>query len=190
MTRSVLGLSACGILASSFWLVGAESTVSEMGEVDLHRFDHGEHGKALEREGLACVACHAVGAPAEAPDDEQALKPPDAACHFCHVDSTRQVRAPSRCETCHADVGRPDSHGVGWLDEHGSASRLGACSDCHRSGFCVDCHERRESVRYQVHDRTFLSVHGIEVRVDPSSCGTCHAESFCVSCHSSQGVRP
>ncbi|MEZ4239265.1 MAG: cytochrome c3 family protein [Myxococcota bacterium] len=144
------------------------------------RFQHDVHRKALAREGLDCTACHAVGA---APGAD--LAPPEGVCHSCHVDREgRALRAPATCATCHDRVAAPEGHGPGWLDAHGPASRTERCDSCHRGSECVDCHERREPVRFAVHDRSFLAVHGIAVRTDPAGCGSCHVEAFCVACHS------
>lgn len=148
-------------------------------------FDHAAHAPALDKAGLGCTTCHRVGV-----GEEPRSVAPAGVCHSCHVDAeARRVHAPSACATCHPSVGPPADHAYGWLDVHGAASRGGRCDDCHRGSFCIDCHERREPVRYAVHDRTFLGTHGIEVRVDPTACGSCHVEAFCVACHSAGGVR-
>lgn len=147
-------------------------------------FDHARHEASLQRAALDCTSCHRVGL------DGVPLQAPGDVCHSCHVDAlARKVHAPRACSTCHPSVGPPDSHTYGWIEVHGAASRGERCNDCHRGSFCIDCHERREPVRYRVHDRTFLGLHGIEVQTAPSACGGCHVEAFCVACHSAKGVR-
>lgn len=141
-------------------------------------FDHGAHAAALDRAALGCTACHRVGV-----GEQPSAAAPAGVCHTCHVDGVARVRAPTACATCHPSVGPPVDHGYGWREVHGAASREQRCADCHRGSFCVDCHERREPVRFAVHDRAFLGIHGLEVRADPSACGSCHVEAFCVACH-------
>lgn len=159
----------------------------------LSRFEHGEHRRALEREGLGCVSCHQVGARAESPlpadeVDQVLMIPPAGACHFCHVPASgERGRGPRTCTTCHDGGIMPEDHRLGWATDHGAEARLQgrACYDCHRRSTCVNCHERKDPARYRVHDRAWLSVHGIAVQADPSACGTCHLQADCVSCHAS-----
>ncbi len=165
----------------------------------LDRFDHREHGDALDDAGLSCPACHQVGGAAGgtlAPEarDEAFLSPPPTACHACHVPADgKRGHAPGACGTCHATDIRPADHHDRWAAEHGSEARLQgrACETCHGRSECVDCHERRDTTRYRVHDRNWLSVHGIAVQADPAACGTCHLRSECTSCHATgRGKRP
>lgn len=183
LRATLLALLAAAVAASAAPLAGEGPDVSAI-------FDHAVHRPALEKTGVTCAACHGVGQPLPADGREAtALAAPLGTCHACHVDgAARKVRAPSTCGTCHPVVDPPPDHGLGWIEVHGAASRGARCDDCHRGAFCVDCHERREPVRYAVHDRAFLGIHGIEVRTDPGACGSCHVDAFCIACHATGGV--
>lgn len=154
------------------------------------RFDHAEHSKALGRNDVPCLTCHAVGADGKVP-----LEPPKSACHECHAPGEGGLGsgkpahgAPRACATCHEVVPTPESHGAGWLMHHGTDATEGGatCQDCHARATCVDCHDRRENVTFKVHDPSWLSVHGIAVKADPASCDSCHVKQECTSCHASR----
>ncbi len=165
----------------------------------LARFDHDLHGPANERAELSCTACHSMGAEKDPATGEYVTVvelelPVRDMCHLCHhLEAERPVRAPRKCGLCHDSDALPVSHGAGWTAGHGSDARLdeSSCRSCHKQRFCIDCHERKEALRYQVHDRSWPVVHGIASFSDPAACGTCHLQADCVACHSAaDGRRP
>ncbi len=191
MRRLVVVLVALGAL------LHAASGQAEEPPEQLGVFRHEVHAKVHARDSLECVACHQVGGglDLDLPDealDEAFLEPPPGACHHCH---DRDVRsggfAPTACETCHTEVQAPDTHGAGWMPQHGIDARYegGACLDCHKQPFCVECHERKDRVRTTTHDPTWLSIHGIAVRAAPATCDGCHLQQDCVRCHQSAAGR-
>lgn len=163
----------------------------------LALFDHARHARPLEKAGVGCVGCHQVGArpdgAALTTEAEVALlTAPGGACHWCHDPAaSRKTRGPGACNTCHGADLRPPDHGVDYADSHGADARLGGdtCTSCHRKAWCSDCHERKDSTRFDVHDRTWLTVHGVGALADPASCGTCHLQADCVTCHATGAGR-
>lgn len=171
---------------------GDESTSVDSRREIYARLDHDMHiGLAGEK---GCATCHDFEPVLDAAgnvDPISTFLPRTGACHTCHAAAEpRRTRGPTRCTTCHEQAPTPTTHGAGWLSLHGAEARTGSCSDCHRSRTCVGCHEQRESIRFDVHDRTWLSVHGIAARADPSSCSSCHLQAGCVSCHASTAGAP
>lgn len=69
--------------------------------------------------------------------------------------------------------------------EHRSAS----CQSCHNDAFCINCHQNRDSILTFVHERNYLSFHGIDARANPIQCGNCHREDFCLNCHAKAAGR-
>jgi len=53
----------------------------------------------------------------------------------------------------------------------------------------VECHEKKEATRFRVHDRSWLSIHSVAARTDPTTCGTCHLQADCVACHATADGR-
>ncbi|NOY27574.1 MAG: hypothetical protein GXP62_17050, partial [Oligoflexia bacterium] len=161
------------------------------------RFQHRRHDKVFQEQDFSCIACHQVGGVADdrigaKKLDQAYLAPPRMACHFCHNPSDgREPVGPGRCVTCHEDVDPPTSHGAGWLSQHGDEARMGVinCDNCHRSAACIECHDRREPIRFAVHDDAWLSIHAIAARANPVECSTCHQQNFCVACHSTANGR-
>jgi len=161
------------------------------------RFNHKRHQGVLAARGVGCSSCHQIGTTGDpriamSKVESVVLPPPAKACHFCHNPPTgEQPIGTGRCITCHDKVMPPDSHGAGWIDLHGTEARLQtwSCDNCHRRSFCIDCHERKEAVRYRVHDGAWLTIHPIAARTDPSQCGTCHLQAECESCHTSSDGR-
>lgn len=159
---------------------------------DLY-YPHRAHREVMRRGGDACMLCHPF-MKNEIRDPEAlnavtriANEPLKAICHECHV---RNISAPSRCDTCHKDIGaiRPPDHGQDYRRTHGEDSRRDAqaCSECHIGlSFCTDCHFRRDSSRRQVHALGYRAAHGIESRADPAACGKCHNPDYCRNCHQS-----
>ncbi len=158
----------------------------------LALFDHDTHAKANKKAGLACTDCHGFQSTIDESTGARATvavltQSPQATCHQCHYPPGKpRVKAPGSCSTCHPDSVVPVTHGAHWKLDHGFDARMNIsqCRDCHRQKYCVDCHENKESLRFQVHDRSWLQVHGIASMADPASCGTCHLQADCVACHS------
>ena len=157
------------------------------------RFPHEKHNAFFGTKNLGCTSCHGFG-----PDGRPAWEGHFRDnCHQCHVTGPSESGEPvtavvsKPCTTCHAEVPAPFDHGAGWEQAHGAEARadVQACRACHKAAFCVDCHERKESLQYQVHDRTWLSVHGMAARTDPFACDDCHAKSTCENCHRAAGGR-
>jgi hypothetical protein len=155
-------------------------------------FEHSEHERAFAKQPQACEGCHqgAEGGPV--------LPSLGEACHSCHRTDGAGSWGPKkrwqrvgRCALCHTEVAPPVDHGAGWLEVHGNQARLdvSTCDSCHSGGWCVGCHERREPVRYRVHDRSWLSIHGIAVRTNPAQCSSCHLQADCVACHATADGR-
>lgn len=184
----VVVLAACFVV-----LLGAGSDV-------MPAFDHDLHKPANEAAGLSCVSCHTLGPGGSGPTGMAATMtvPRGELCHGCHVKGsalpmadTTVVKGPRSCDSCHATLPQPASHGAGWQQGHGPDARLDArgCRDCHQRRDCVDCHERKESARFRVHDRSWEYVHGIAVRTDPAACDGCHLQADCVACHATDRGR-
>lgn len=165
----------------------------------FQRFDHANHEHALKKAELSCVACHQIGGTLVNERSSEQLSttfmtPPEGACHQCHAPGEGGLgagegmrAAPHRCETCHENVQKPDSHSVNWTEMHGSMAQEGmsTCLNCHTRSTCTDCHDRRQTAGQKVHDRAWLTVHGIAVQADPTACDACHVQSECISCHAS-----
>lgn len=196
--RSTIGWFAAAWLLGSSGL--AETPAAPSLQVPLP-FDHDEHARVLERSGLSCLDCHPIGLRREAAPDRPGRDTsvplphaPRATCHGCHEADVKGAgrNAPPDCMLCHSDRGelKPQSHGVDWLDLHGSASRAPdqSCSTCHSAGSCLDCHDRRGAGSVSPHGPGFQRFHGVEAQVDPRSCSTCHTEASCVACHTSGGT--
>ena len=165
------------------WLIAAARAAPPL--VEEAQFSHSRHTAEV-----ACASCHATDTPTAAPEG-------GAPCHDCHPTTGWGPHWPGqrrgRCERCHATIPQPEDHGASWRARHGQEARFQTqtCSNCHAQRFCVDCHERKESIRFKVHDRTWLTVHGIEARTTPAQCSTCHLQADCVSCHATaDGRRP
>ena len=170
-------------------------------------FSHQYHVDTLGRD---CESCH-TDLRIEG-ETTQAALPSMADCMTCH----NGLRAPRDCSACHTTpVGdlKPDSHAVGWKDDHGKVARLSdtSCVPCHAVSECQDCHdgallnematlgaglqapfaptigEAGEGLIMQgVHGLNFRFLHGLEARGKSSECITCHeldAGDFCAECH-------
>ena len=163
------------------------------------KFDHKAHASTFGPSKLTCLACHEVGGggPPEATGDQLAdawLMPPRASCHQCHApgqgglgEGASYPMAPKKCETCHANVKAPPSHGPDWPVFHGmdAEGNAATCRDCHERRWCADCHDRRDDATKRVHDPSWLSVHGIAARASANSCDSCHVQAECTTCHAS-----
>ncbi len=155
-------------------------------------FDHGAHEKPFRRIGLTCIDCHPVGL--RSPTVEPAAPPPPrTSCHSCH---RRQVQgaprqAKARCAQCHPvrEELKPDSHELGWQDDHGPEARAlrAGCDQCHSKGQCIDCHDARGALSASPHGAGFEVFHGVEARLDLVGCVSCHAAETCARCHDSGG---
>lgn len=161
-------------------------------------FDHARHAGELQRVGLRCVDCHAVGDPAPdalaADGQPRPSEVPRAVCHACHRDAVRGASpaAPGRCSLCHPNAADlvPESHGAHWIEQHvGPARSLRAdCTDCHARRVCVECHEARGALTRSPHPTGFRGLHGVEARLDPGTCDRCHVADSCVQCHRDGGL--
>ena len=198
MRRSLLLLvpALCAFLVSAVKTSSSQDIMAADASKIYKRFDHGVHKKVFQREHLSCVACHAIGAPLQKSDDPTArnpLAPPAGACHYCHNPADGATpQGPTQCTACHDTISLPVTHGAGWTTAHGEQARLAVseCDACHPASDCVTCHTRKETARFQVHDRTWSAIHGIAALTDPASCGTCHLQVDCISCHRSGGKKP
>ena len=190
--KRILAIAALGAVAVLGTAVGGSK--GDVHVLDPFPFSHHEHAGVFRDAGLSCVACHPVGLDLpEGVSDAEPLPAPVATCHACHLQEVAGAKAaPRACETCHPAMLElmPESHGYGWLDDHGDEARtLGAtCSDCHEASTCVECHEDRGAGARSPHGPGFQAVHGIEAATDPGSCTSCHAASTCTSCHTSGGL--
>lgn len=193
--RALLMGLLVGVVAPAAAGVSVESR-----DAIFEKFNHETHWRPIDRVGVSCVSCHAVGAPTNTAPVEglprEDLMPPENVCHECHAPGEGDLgagdgmsQAPHHCATCHEAVDKPDSHAVGWLDMHGDAAREGtaSCLNCHTRATCTECHDRRQTAGQKVHDRSWLTVHGIAVRADPAACDTCHVQAECTTCHAASG---
>lgn len=157
---------------------------------DLY-YPHKRHFDVMKEEGDPCMRCHPFSGNTVTDLDILdklnviANEPLESICHSCHV---VELTAPSQCRLCHKEIGkiRPESHGSGYVENHGfDARRNGSgCAECHISpSFCTDCHFRRERSRERIHGAGYRSSHGIEARLSPGRCGKCHSERYCRDCH-------
>lgn len=157
---------------------------------DPFPFDHSQHARTFQKEGLTCVSCHPVGL-----DAQLALTGPRSSCHGCHLAEFAGAprQATDYCTTCHArrDELIPPDHGHDWAREHGAAApnRGGTCETCHTRKSCNDCHDQRGPGTRNPHPPGFTRTHGVDARLDPYACTTCHSADTCSSCHLT-GVRP
>lgn len=160
---------------------------------DLY-FPHNIHMEVMEQEGDSCMMCHSFSA--NSIIDEQTLRavtvianePLKQICHDCHV---VDLRAPWRCELCHADPASiwPDDHKFGYIQHHSEDARRdeAACNECHLDlRFCTDCHFRRDTSGEDYHPMGYQSRHGIDARMMASNCGRCHNNFYCSDCHRSK----
>ena len=168
--------------------IGGTAVAGDYLAVIFGRFSHQQHAASLNRSGVECVACHAVGA---ASGD---LRPAPGVCHSCHAPGEGGLgegeglrRAPRQCSVCHPVVAAPESHAAGWLALHGPEARSDArsCTTCHTRSSCIDCHDRRQNGAFAVHDPSWIRTHGIAARAAPATCDTCHTQSECLACHTS-----
>ena len=169
-------------------------------------FSHAEHGEALGRD---CETCHAGLRQEEEPE---VLVPPMSECMTCH----NGLRAPRDCSACHTTAPSaliPDSHAIGWKDDHGPVARLSddSCVPCHAVSDCQECHDGAllnelatlgaalqtpfaptvgetgdGMVLQRVHGLNFRFLHALEARGKSSECITCHeldSGDFCAECH-------
>ena len=166
----------------------------------LHRvgFSHRQH---LEQEGMECQRCH--GAVMEVGDTE----PAHETCFECHVH--QEQYAAASCLGCHPAMRQMPlravaefDHAGDWMARHGLQARSqgAACAQCHTETSCSDCHSqvapsttfrlyREETGRALLHRGDYISIHGIEARVDGATCLRCHQNpGYCESCHQRNGV--
>jgi len=162
----------------------------------LDAFSHESHGEAFEESGLWCLSCHQLGSRPLGEEtvwpstvlDEIFGPPPSPGCHFCHrPEDKSRASGPQGCQTCHGEGFEPQSHGLGWQEEHGVEVRMikPVCRDCHDTAWCISCHEQRGALSGNPHPPGWGAVHGVEARFDPQTCVTCHSGESCVSCHES-----
>ena len=171
------------------------------------RFSHQYH---IETLGQDCESCH-TGL-RRAGEAILAAIPPMSECMTCH----NGLRAPRECSACHTAAPStliPDSHVIGWRDDHGRVARLSddSCVPCHTVSDCQECHDGAllndlatlgaslqtpfaptvgeigdGMVLQRVHGLNFRFLHALEARGKSSECITCHeldSGDFCAECH-------
>ncbi len=201
MRRALIGAIGVGVLVALVQGAAVANAPEKPGLISPLPFDHGVHGKAFAKGGVACVNCHPVGV--RQPDASDGFRAPPGGdlwpsldtCHGCHLGELKGAprAASSACMQCHGDREQlvPATHAVGWLYEHGGEARArgASCSDCHKTSQCTECHEARGPDERSPHPPGWRTIHGLEARVDSYSCSTCHDGTKCVSCHTT-GATP
>lgn len=111
------------------------------------------------------------------------------------------------CTDCHEDGPKEGSallyssfnHTPAFTRDHKLPANRDAdtCATCHPQSYCTDCHTGRGVVspalkladrpdRISPHRGSYMTLHRIEGKMDPTSCYKCHGRSnnqLCLACH-------